>query len=133
MSFLDLFRRRTQDVFYTRVLVCSVGHVPEDELDHDFNAYKKYLGSVTLQRFADANGLVKALRDKYDIVHVLTAITVDGRIGNSQISGTELIQQAALDNTKLLWIASGNDPKGYIKGFKPNGNDLTPFSVQLTI
>ena len=130
MSFLDLFRRRTQDVFYTRVLVCSVGDVPEDELGRDFNAYQKYLGSVTLQRFEDANGLVNALRGRYDIVHVLTAVTVDGRIGGSEISGTELIQQAALDNTKLLWIASTNDPQGYVKGFKPNGNKL---NVVMTI
>lgn len=124
MSVLDLFRKRTQDVFYTRVLVCSVGQVPEDELDRDFNAYQKYLGSVTLQRFADANELVNAFRDRYDIVHVLTAITVDGKIDDSEINGTELIQKAALDNTKLLWIASSNDPKGYIKGFKANGNKL---------
>lgn len=130
MSFLDLFRRRTQDVFYTRVLVCSLGDVPEDELNRDFSAYQKYLGSVTLQRFVDANGLVNAFRGRYDIVHVLTAVTVDGRIGDSEISGTELIQQAALDNTKLLWIASSNDPKGYIKGFKPNGNKL---NVVMTI
>jgi hypothetical protein len=124
MSFLDLFRRRTQDVFYTRVLVCSLGDLPVDELDRDFSAYQRYLGSVTLQRFADASGLVNAFRDRYDIVHVLTPVTVDGRIGDSEISGTELIQQAALNNTKLLWIASSNDPKGYIKGFKANGNKL---------
>ncbi len=130
MSFLDLFRRRTQDVFYTRVLVCSLGNVHEDELVADHSAYQKYLESVTLKRFADANGLVSALRDKYDIVHVLTAVTADGRIADSEISGTELIQQAALDNTKLLWIASSNDPKGYIKGFKPDGNKL---NVVMTI
>jgi hypothetical protein len=121
MSFLDLFRRRAQDVFNTRVLGCSLGDAPEDGLNRDLGAYQKYLGSVTVQRFADANGLVNAFRSKYDIVHVLTAITVDGRIGESEISGTELIQQAALDNTKLLWIASSNDPQGYIKGFNPNG------------
>jgi len=130
MSFLDLFRRRTQDVFYTRVLVCSLGSAPEDELDRDFSAYQKYLGSVTLQRFAHASELMNALRSRYDIVHVLNAITVDGRIGDSEISGTELIQQSALDNTKLLWIASSNDPKGYIKGFKPSGNRL---NVVMTI
>jgi hypothetical protein len=124
MSFLDIFRRRTQDVFYTRVLVCSLGDVPGDELDRDFSAYQKYLGSVTLHRFADANGLLNALRDGYDIVHVLTSVTVDGRIGDSEIGGTELIQKAALDKTKLLWIASSNDPQGYIKGFKPDGNKL---------
>ena len=130
MSFLDLYRRRTQDVFYTRVLVCSVGDIPQEELDRDFSAYQKYLGSVTLQRFADASGLVNAFRGRYDIVHVLTPVTVDGRIGDSEISGTELIQRAALDNTKLLWIASSNDPKGYIKGFKANGNKL---NVVMTI
>ena len=62
MSLLDLFRRRTQDVFYTRVLVCSLGEVSDDELDRDFNAYRKHLESVALQHFVDVNRLVNSIR-----------------------------------------------------------------------
>ena len=130
MSLLDLFRRRTQDVFYTRVLVCSLGEVSDDELDRDFNAYRKHLESVALQHFVDVNRLVNALRDGYDIVHVLTAVTPDGTIGNDTMTGSELIEKASQCGTKLLWIGTSNNPQGYIKGFKPNGNKL---NVVMTI
>jgi hypothetical protein len=124
MSLLHLFRRRTRDISYTRVLVCSIGKVPAADLDRDFSAYQKYLGSVALQRFSEVSDFVNGLRGKYDIVHVLTSVTVDGRIGDSNISGTELVETAVLDDTKLLWIASSNDAQGYINGFKLNRNRL---------
>jgi hypothetical protein len=124
MSLLDHFRRRTQDVHYTRVLVCSLGDASEDALNRDFNAYRKHLESVTLQHFEDTDGLVNALRAGYDIVHVLTVVAPDGTIGKGEMTGTELIERATQSGTKLLWIGTGNDAEGYIKGFKPNGNRL---------
>lgn len=124
MSLLGLFRKRTQDVHFTRVLVCSLGDASSDELNRDFAAYRKFLQSVVLQHFDGAQELLKALGNGYDIVHLLTAVSPDGRIGASDITGTELIERAAQCGTKLLWIGSSNDAQGYIKGFKPNGNRL---------
>ena len=124
MSLLDLFRKRMQDVHFTRVLVSSLGDASDDELDRDLNAYRKCLESVVLRHFDDAGELLNALRDGYDIVHVLTAVSPDGRIGKSDITGTELIERATQCGTKLLWIGSSNDSQGYIKGFKPNGTRL---------
>jgi len=124
MSFFDLFRRRTEDVFYTRVLVCSLGSAFESELISDFDTYKRHFESVKLQRLKDANELLNSLSDKYDIVHILTPVTSDGCLGESQTNGTELIEKSASWGTKLLWLASTNDPQGYIKGFKPNGSKL---------
>jgi hypothetical protein len=130
MSFLDLFRRRTQDVHYTRVLVCSLGDASDCELDGDFNAYRKYLESVTLRRFHDEDELVGTLREGYDIVHVLTAVTPDGTIGEGKMTGTDLIERVCQCGAKLLWIGSSNGAQGYIKGFKPNGSKL---NVVMTI
>ena len=124
MSFLDLFRKRAEDVYYTRVLVCSLDPAFEAELISDFEAYKRHFESVKLHRFTDPNELVSSLADKYDIVHVLAAVTPTGCLGESQITGTELIEKSVSWGTKLLWLASTNDPQGYIKGFKPNGNKL---------
>jgi hypothetical protein len=121
MSILDLFRRRTQDVPYTRVLVCALGEASEDDLGPDCEAYRKHLESVTLQRFADAGEFLNSLRNKYDIVHVLASVSADGKVGETEITGSELIEQSALSGTKLLWMAGNSDPQSYIKGFKPNG------------
>ena len=124
MAFLDLFRNRTQDVVDPKVLVCSLDSAFEAELVHDSDTYKQYFQSVTVQRFADADELLNSLRAEYDIVHVLAAVTPDGYLGYGRIAGTELIERSTNWGTKLLWIASDNDPDGYIKNFKPNGNKL---------
>jgi hypothetical protein len=124
MSFLDFFRRRTEDVFYIRVLVCSLDPAFESELIADFEIYRQHFESVKLHRFKDPNELLNSLADRYDIVHVLAAVTLDGYLGEGQITGTELIEKSASWGTKLLWLASSNDPQGYIKGFKPKGKKL---------
>src|ERR1700746_4038814 len=110
MAFLDLFRKRTQDIVNTKVLVCSLDTALEDELARDSDTYKQYFQNVTVQRFADASELVNSLFWEYDIVHILAMITPDGYMGQSKITGTGLIERSAIWGTKLLWIASDNDP-----------------------
>jgi len=130
MSLLNLFKRRTQDVFYTRVLVCSLSTASESELISDFDIYSRHFGSVKLERFTDADQLMRALTDKYDIVHILAPVSSDGHIAGSQITGTELIEKSAGWGTKLLWLASSNEPQGYIHGWKVKDNKL---NVVMTI
>ena len=124
MAFLDRFRKRTQDVLNSKVLICSLGSAFDDFLEKDADTYKRYFQNNTVLRLANANELMDALSGEYDIVHVLASVSPEGYIGESQITGTQLIQRSANLGTKLLWLATDNDPAGYIKNFKPNGNKL---------
>ena len=124
MSIFNFLRRRTEDVHFTRVLVCSLGPEFESDLVSDFDTYKRHFESVALSRFKTPEELIDSLSNKYDIVHVLSVVSPSGYLGESEINGTELIEKAASWGSKLLWLANSNDPQGYIKGFKPNGNKL---------
>ena len=124
MSIFNFLRRRTEDIHFTRVLVCSLGPVSDHDLISDFDVYKQHFDSVVLHRFEDFNALIQSFSDKYDIVHVHVNIDSAGYLGGTEISGTELIESAARCKIKLLWFGSSNDPQVYIKGFKANGNKL---------
>jgi hypothetical protein len=124
MGLLDFLRKRTDDILVTRVLVCSIGDSSSKELTEDSALYRQYFQNVTVSQFASTDELIDELAGEYDIVHLFVAVDGNGQIGKSSVTGTKLIEKAALWETKLLWIANNNAPEGYINGFKPNGNKL---------
>jgi hypothetical protein len=124
MGFIDLFRSQPKAPLNPKVLVCSLGPTFEALIQEDEGAYRRFSSDMTIKSFADANDLLSEVSAGYDIVHIYTNVAADGCIGASGVTGTELIERAASAGTKLLWIANGNDPAGYIKNFKPNRNRL---------
>jgi hypothetical protein len=124
MSFIDLFRKQPKAPLNPKVLVCSLGPTFEAFIREDEGAYRRFSSDMTIKNLADANDLLSEVSAGYDIVHLYTTVTPDGCIGTSNITGTKLIERATSAGTKLLWIANGNDPAGYIKNFKLNRNRL---------
>jgi len=124
MSFLDLFKKKPTEPLNPRVLVCSVGDGFEAFASEDAAAYKRFLPQTSVLHFADAKALLHAAADHYDILHVFVEVNSDGNLAQSAHTGAELIDIATNAGTKLLWIANGNNPEGYIKNFRVKGKAI---------
>jgi hypothetical protein len=124
MGFIDLFRRQPKAPLNPKVLVCSVGPSFEYLIQKDEGAYRRFSSNVTIKNLTDVTELLSEISAGYDMVHLYANVTADGCIDTSSVTGTELIEKAANAGIKLLWIANGNDPAGYIKNFKLVRNRL---------
>ena len=124
MGFIDLFRSQPKAPLNPKVLVCSLGPTFEALIQEDEGAYRRFSSDITIKNLSNANDLLSEVSTGYDIVHLYANVAADGCISASGVTGTELIERATNAGTKLLWIANGNDPAGYIKNFKLNRNRL---------
>jgi len=115
------------EVIGTKVLVCSLHNRFDELLNGDAEIYRHQYPATATNAFASIQDLMEALTDNYDVVHLFCDVTSRGEIidniGN-KITGTQLIQRCGEENVKLLWIASDNQPDGYIADFKPHENRL---------
>lgn len=120
----DLFRKPAQDeVFGTKVLVAFLDAKFAELAGADRDCYAEFYSKSTQILFEDVSRLLGEING-YDVVHLLCDVMADGHIadtGGHKTSGTELIRRCVDCNVKLLWIASENQPQGYIKGFKLAG------------
>jgi len=124
MNFLDFLKKKPAGPLNPKVLVCSVGDGFEAFASEDAAAYQRFLPQTSVLHFADAEALLSAASDHYDILDVFVDVNSDGLLGKSAHSGTELVEIATTAGTKLLWIANGNSPGGYIKNFKAKGKSI---------
>jgi hypothetical protein len=122
MGILDIFRK--DEIVGTRVLICAFDSRFEDLMRKDSEAYMRCYPTTTATSFSGPGELLEAVRQDYDVIHLLCDVNPNGEIAGSDVTGTELITQCCDSNVKLLWIASDNDPIGYIKGFKARGKRL---------
>jgi len=128
LGIADLFKKRVLDeVVGTRVLVAGLDGKFSDQALGDRNSYAKFYAHSTQSFFQSIEQLVSAIKQGYDVVHLLCDVSTEGLISSQigdRISGTALIQTCFDSGTKLLWIASANDAAGYIKDFKPQKTRL---------
>jgi hypothetical protein len=122
MGILDLFRK--DETVRTKVLICALDSRFEELMRKDSEAYKCCYPTTTATTLSEPNALLEAVRQGYDVIHLLSDVSPNGEIAGSDVTGTELIAQCCDSNVKLLWIASDNDPDGYIRGFKARGKRL---------
>jgi hypothetical protein len=122
MGILDIFRK--DEIVGTRVLTCAFDSRFEDLMRKDSEAYRRSYPTTTATTFSAPGELLEAVRQDYDVIHLLCDVSPNGEIAGSDVSGTELIAQCCASSVKLLWIASDNDPDRYIRGFKARGRRL---------
>ncbi len=112
----------------SKVLVCGLGKKFEQFVGNDGAIYGRSYRSTTKALFSTILDLTDAIsQHQYDIVHLFCDVPPNGVITDSDgdtISGAELIQKCCSANVKLLWIASDNQPEGYIKNFVVRGKRL---------
>ncbi len=135
MSFRDLFRKRVQDeVVGTKILVASLDPKFVELVKADSHCYSQFYPTPTEAVFETIQELLQTVGGGYDIVHLFCDVSPSGKIldgcGN-EITGTALIQNCSNSEVKLLWLASGNGPEGYIKNFKPAAGK--PLNLVMTI
>src|SRR5579862_7388990 len=127
MGILDLFRKTEKDeVQGARVLACAIDNRFDSLLKTDSEIYGRYYRATTTEVIPSINALVRRLRQKFDIVHLMADVTERGTICDStgqETTGTELIQYCCDHDVKLLWVASDNPPGNYIKGFVARGKN----------
>jgi hypothetical protein len=123
MGILGLFRKK-DEVVGAKVLVCALDSRFADLLRADTETYKRYYPDTTDTTFVNIDELMRAITQRYDVVHLLCDVSPSGAMGGSDIIGTELIERCCASNVKLLWVASSNAAEGYIKGFKARGKRL---------
>ncbi len=125
MGIADLFWKRNRDeVIGTRVLIASLDAKFSTTAQADKSSYAKFYSSTSEGSFDRIATLLEAIVRGYDIVHLFCGVSPDGSIVDTTgyaVSGTALIKTCYESGVKLVWIASANEPDGYIKGFKPQG------------
>ncbi len=135
MGIRDLFRKRVQDeVVGTRILVASLDHKFAELVKADSHCYSQYYSTPTEAVFEDIQGLLETISKGFDIVHLLCDVSPNGSISDgrgNETTGTALVQRCSDSEVKLLWLASGNNPEGYIKGFRQATGK--PLNLVLTI
>jgi hypothetical protein len=125
MSILDFLRK--DEVRGAKVLVCALGRHFEGILNTDSEVYGRHYRATTTAVLPSIRNLLDELEKRYDIVHLITAISGDGTIkddNDMEITGTEIIQRCCDHDVKLLWSASDNPAEGYIRGFRAKGKRL---------
>jgi hypothetical protein len=126
MGLRSLFAK--DEVVGSRVLVCALGNKFEGLVGNDGEIYKKFYQSTTKAQFLRLPDLIEAIERRYDIVHLFCDVPSSGVITDDDgniMPGTELIQRCHDANVKLLWIASDNQPDGYIKNFGARGKRIS--------
>jgi hypothetical protein len=131
----DLFKSRSKDddTRATRVLVAALDQKFAELVSIDGRCYCAVYPDAKQKSFENVEGLLKAIGDGYEVIHLFCDVTADGEITGGQgreLSATDLIDGCCKSGVKLLWIASDNKPEAYVKGFKPAKK---PLNMILTI
>lgn len=128
MGIIDWLQKKAQEeVIGTRVLVGALGAKFEDVLAADTEVWRRHYPSLTMVSFSNIHQLIERVSRRYDIIHLGCEVLPDGNITDTLggiISGADLIARCCESDVRLLWIASGNPPEGYIKGFKAKGKRI---------
>jgi hypothetical protein len=115
---------RRDEVIGTRVLVCS----SEDSMSaigsEDARIWQRHYPATTSVTASSIDELCGILDQGYDVIHLLWKTDSEGTFLDSNIRGTNLIEQCCDADVKLLWIACDNDPQAYIKGFSARGKRI---------
>jgi len=121
-----LFGSKTNEIAATKVLVCAVGREFAPQLETDAATYSRhYPNCVTM--VCDSASEVLSKLSGFDIVHLLCRVTEAGELDSAMgaaIPAVSLLETCVNENVKLLVVASGNNPEGYIAGFKAKGMPL---------
>jgi hypothetical protein len=114
----------------TRVLVCAFEDRFGPLVAEDAATYREFFEDTTETILEGRAGLEAALGKGADIVHLHGQIDAQGLVTGLQLDGTHLIEMCSRGGVKLLWIASDNDPAGYVNGFKAQRE---PINLVMTI
>ena len=115
------------EVTSTRTLVCYFDPKFEGLARSDAEVYSRSYPSTEVARFESVGDLLQSLTKGYDIIHVYADAGSSGTLSDnakSSVTGTELIEKCCDSDVKLLWLASENQPKAYINGFKAKGKQI---------
>ncbi|MFI5097112.1 MAG: hypothetical protein ACHQT6_03975 [Candidatus Acidiferrales bacterium] len=135
MGIRDFFSKRAHDeVVGTKVLVASLDQKFAELVKADSHCYSQFYPTPTEAVFESIQELLETIDEGYDIVHLFCDLSPNGRISDGRgngTTGTTLIQSCLDSEVKLLWLASGNNSEGYVKGFEPAAGK--PLNLVLTI
>ncbi|GAC1433198.1 MAG: hypothetical protein NVS1B11_12940 [Terriglobales bacterium] len=120
MGLLDFFK---DEVFGSKVLVCSLDHQFDEFVKTDSQIYKLFYPSTEVVVFDSGRELIGALRQRYDIIHFFGDVLSSDTPADS-FTGAELLRECCTTDVKLLWLASSNPPDSYINSFKARGKRI---------
>jgi hypothetical protein len=133
LGFLDLFKKRKDEVVGTRVLVALLSPKFAELATADYRSYSQFYPATTQSVFESPEEFLDEIEKGYDVVHLFCDVMSGGNIAvgeGCEIPANRLIQKCCESDVKLLWLASENKPEVYIKGF-----DLAskPLNLVMTI
>lgn len=135
MGIRDLFRKHSkEEIVGTRVLVASLDPKFNELMKADSRSYSQFYAPPAEMAFTNAQDLLRAIVQGYDIVHLFCDVSPNGNINDgrgNEVASTGLLERCFESNVKLLWLASENKPEGYIKGFRAVAGK--PLNLVLTI
>jgi hypothetical protein len=112
------------EVRNTSVLICALDRRFWDTLKEDAEIYRRFYPATTAGLFHTKDAFFQALDRRFDVVHLLADVDVNGVIALSDLTISDLIERLATTDVKLFWIASGNGSAGYIKDLDMRGGHL---------
>lgn len=122
LSIFDRFRK--DEVVGTKVLVCALESVFFAQMNADAEVWRHHYPATNDVVLSGPDTLFQAIDTSYDVIHMFASINQNGTFLDSEVGGTELIRRCCASNVKLLWIASDNEPSGYITGFDSRGKRI---------
>ncbi len=104
----------------------ALGAQHEELRKNDERIYKRFYPDTTSLAATTVAELQGALKQGYDIVHLLCDVDAQGTIADgagARISGAELLEACVDSGAKLFWIASDNFADPYNAGFQAKGHE----------
>jgi hypothetical protein len=104
-----------------KILIAGLDRKFAEWLNADSTCYSQFYPPPSVIVFEDIRALMETIAKGYDVMHLFCDVSPDGSIVDGRgfrTAGAILVQTCCDSDVKLLWVASGNKPEGYIKGFK---------------
>jgi hypothetical protein len=131
----DFFGKRAQEqVLGTKVLLASLNPKFAELLEADCRCYAEFYRAPTVAIGENAQELLRAIGQGYDIVHLFCDVSSNGVIRDgrgNEISCADLIARCLECDVKLLWLASESSPTEYAKGWRAAAGK--PLNLVLTV
>ena len=118
-------RGAKRQTWTAKVLVCALDPKFREEAAADAKIYSSRYRDVLCKIISSLDDFNNELEKSFNVVHMFSDIDKAGIVAGLEISGTALIGRCCDAGVMLLWMASDNNPDGYIAGFNPKGRRIS--------